>query len=283
MKNSRAMLMIGFSLLIGLVAVVLAARWISQQASLATTQVVVASRDIDLGSVLNPSMLQVTTWPSGSIPNGSVADLQSLDGRVIKTSILRGEPILDAKLAPVGTKGGLSAVINEGKRAITVKVNEVIGVAGFALPGNHVDVMVNTQDQSDKPISKIVLAHILVLAVAQEAGRDETKPKVVNAVTLEVTPEEAEKLDLARSIGNLSLVLRNQIDKDPILSVGMRRADLLKIAEAPPSALAKEEPKAEPKPVKKAVMRKPAPKAPEPLQKDHVEIIRGVQKSSVEI
>jgi pilus assembly protein CpaB len=283
MKNSRAMLMIGFSLLIGLVAVVLAARWISQQASLATTQVVVASRDIDLGSVLNPSMLQVTTWPSGSIPNGSVADLQSLDGRVIKTSILRGEPILDAKLAPVGTKGGLSAVINEGKRAITVKVNEVIGVAGFALPGNHVDVMVNTQDQSDKPISKIVLAHILVLAVAQEAGRDETKPKVVNAVTLEVTPEEAEKLDLARSIGNLSLVLRNQIDKDPILSVGMRRADLLKIAEAPVPASAKEEPKAEPKPVKKAVMRKPAPKAFEPPQKDHVEIIRGVQKSSVEI
>lgn len=283
MKNSRAMLMIGFSLLIGLVAVVLAARWISQQASLATTQVVVASRDIDLGSVLNPSMLQVTTWPSGSIPNGSVADLQSLDGRVIKTSILRGEPILDAKLAPVGTKGGLSAVISEGKRAITVKVNEVIGVAGFALPGNHVDVMVNTQDQSDKPISKIVLAHILVLAVAQEAGRDETKPKVVNAVTLEVTPEEAEKLDLARSIGNLSLVLRNQIDKDPILSVGMRKADLLKIAEAPLPAPAKEEPKAEPKPVKKAVMRKPAPKAPEPPQKDHVEIIRGVQKSSVEI
>lgn len=283
MKNSRAMLMIGFSLLIGLVAVVLAARWISQQASLATTQVVVASRDIDLGSVLNPSMLQVTTWPSGSIPNGSVADLQSLDGRVIKTSILRGEPILDAKLAPVGTKGGLSAVINEGKRAITVKVNEVIGVAGFALPGNHVDVMVNTQDQSDKPISKIVLAHILVLAVAQEAGRDETKPKVVNAVTLEVTPEEAEKLDLARSIGNLSLVLRNQIDKDPILSVGMRKADLLKIAEAPVPASAKEEPKAEPKPVKKAVMRKPAPKAFEPPQKDHVEIIRGVQKSSVEI
>ncbi|MGH8719392.1 MAG: Flp pilus assembly protein CpaB [Burkholderiales bacterium] len=281
MKNSRAILMIGFSLLIGLVAVVLAARWISQQASLATTQVVVASRDIDLGSVLNPSMLQVTTWPSGSIPSGAIADMQSLDGRVVKTSILRGEPILDAKLAPVGTKGGLSAVINEGRRAITVKVNEVIGVAGFALPGNYVDVMVNTQDQADKPISKIVLEKILVLAVAQEASRDETKPKVVNAVTLEVTPEEAEKLDLARSIGNLSLVLRNQIDKDPILSAGMRKADLLKIAEAPPPP-AKKEPKAEAKPVKKAVVRKPAAKPAEP-QKDHVEIIRGVQKSSVEI
>ncbi len=281
MKNTRAMLMIGFSLLIGLVAVVLDARWISQHASLATTQGVVASRDIDLGSVLNPSMLQVTTWPSGSIPNGAIADIQSLDGRVVKTSILRGEPLLDAKLAPVGTKGGLSAVINEGRRAITVKVNEVIGVAGFALPGNYVDVMVNTQDQADKPISKIVLEKIRVLAVAQEASRDETKPKVVNAVTLEVTPEEAEKLDLARSIGNLSLVLRNQIDKDPILSAGMRKADLLKIAEAPPPA-PKEEPKAEAKPVKRAVVRKPAAKLAEP-QKDHVEIIRGVQKSSVEI
>lgn len=282
MKNSRAIAMIGFSLLIGLVAVVLAARWISQQASLATTQVVVASRDVDLGSVLNPSMMQIVTWPSGSIPDGAINDLNTLDGRVVKTSVLRGEPLLEAKLAPVGTKGGLSAVINEGKRAITVKVNEVIGVAGFALPGNHVDVMVNTQDTADKPISKIVLEQILVLAVAQEASRDETKPKVVNAVTLEVTPEEAEKLDLARSIGNLSLVLRNQIDKDPILSVGMRKADLLKIAEAPPPP-AKEEPKVEAKPVKKAVVRKRAPAPAVEPKKDLVEIIRGVQKSSVEI
>ena len=138
-------------------------------------------------------------------------------------------------LAPPGTQGGLSAVVPEGKRAITVRVNDVVGVAGFALPGNFVDILVNTQDESmknqsaahDPSISKIVLERIMVLAVAQESSRDETKPKVVNAVTLEVTPEQAEKLDLARSVGTLSLVLRNQIDPDPSKTAGATKASLL--------------------------------------------------------
>lgn len=109
----------------------------------------------------------------------------------------------------------------------------MVGVAGFALPGNHVDVVVNTQgerpagSERDHSISKIVLEHILVLAVAQEVGRDETKPRVVNAVTLEVTPEQAEKIDLARSIGNLSLVLRNQGDLTPSGTLGATRDSLL--------------------------------------------------------
>ena len=110
----------------------------------------------------------------------------------------------------------------------------MIGVAGFALPGNYVDIIVNTQKEGEKTnqdqtISKIVLEKILVLAVAQEVGRDETKPRVVNAVTLEVTPEEAEKIDLARSVGSLSLVLRNQIDPNPIRTGGITKSELLSI------------------------------------------------------
>lgn len=136
-----------------------------------------------------------------------------LDSRVVKVNVVRGEPLMEAKLAPEGSAGGLSGVIAEGKRAITVRVNDVIGVAGFALPGNKVDILVNAKDEHTKPISKIVLEQILVLAVAQNLGRDETKAKLVDAVTLEVSPEQAEKLDLARSIGSLSLVLRNQVDK----------------------------------------------------------------------
>ena len=132
----------------------------------------------------------------------------------MRTSLARGEPVIESKLAPVGTKGGLSAVIADGSRAITVRVNDVVGVAGFALPGNYVDVIVNTQEQQGKTdgqsISKIVLEHILVLAVAQQVSRDDTAPKVVNAVTLEVTPDQAERLDLARSVGTLSLVLRKR-------------------------------------------------------------------------
>ena len=140
-------------------------------------------------------MLRMVTWPAGNVPPGAFIDLAALDGRVVKTSVTRGEPILEGKLAPVGTKGGLSAVVAEGKRAMTVRVNDVVGVAGFALPGNYVDIMVNTQNEGskrgdqDRAISKIVLERILVLAIAQESSRDETKPKVVNAVTLEVTPD----------------------------------------------------------------------------------------------
>ena len=110
----------------------------------------------------------------------------------------------------------------------------MIGVAGFALPGNYVDIIVSTQqDAGDRAfpqsrnISKIVLERILVLAVAQEVGRDETKPRVVNAVTLEVTPEQAENLDLARSVGSLSLVLRNQVDPQPGVTAGATKLTLL--------------------------------------------------------
>lgn len=273
MRSRRAYLMIGFSLVAGLLAVIFGARWVAGQAAMATQQVVVASRDLELGSVLDASMLQVVSWPASSVPAGSIGEIKALDTRVIRTSVSRGEPLLEAKLAPVGTKGGLSAVIGDGKRAITVKVNEVIGVAGFALPGNYVDVLANIHDDNNKPISKIVLEHILVLAVAQEAGRDETKPKVVSAVTVEVSPEQAEKLDLARSVGSLSLVLRNQVDKTAVSTSGVRQDDLLRVALVRPAMPL--ETKAAPAKVRRAVQARP--------DRSHVEVIRGVQKSSMEL
>ncbi len=243
MNNARALIMLLIATVAGLTAVVFAARWMTSQTSSATTKVVVAVSDINLGQRISPDFLKVADWPSNSVPPGAFSDMQKLDGRVLKESLLHGEPILEAKLSPVGTLGGLSAVINEGKRAITVRVNDVIGVAGFALPGNYVDIIVNTQKdnkdpttQRDQNISKIVLEKILVLAVAQEVGRDETKPKVVDAVTLEVSPEQAEKIDLARSIGTLSLVLRNQVDPQATDTVGATKASLLKMPAAAPAA-----------------------------------------------
>ena len=233
MKNVRALVMLLIAAVAGLGAVALASRWMLERSSGSTAKVAVASVDINLGQRLNPEFIKMIDWPSGSLPPGAFVDAQKLDGRVLKTSVLRGEPILDGKLTPLGTRGGLSAVIAEGHRAITVRVNDVIGVAGFALPGNYVDIIVSTQqDKSNKgntddSISKIVLEKILVLAVAQEVGRDETKPKVVNAVTLEVTPEQAEKLDLARSVGTLSLVLRNQVDTVVAPTVGVTKNTLL--------------------------------------------------------
>ena len=240
MKNTRAILMLLVALVAGAAAVVSASRWLLQQSSSSVRQVVVAANDLDLGQPLNGSQLKLVSWPTASVPPGAFEDLKALDGRVVRTSLQRGEPILDAKLAPVGTKGGLSAVINDGKRAITVRVNDVVGVAGFALPGNYVDVIVNTNEEAKNTqngnISKIVLEKILVLAVAQQVSRDDTQPKVVNAVTLEVTPDQAEKLDVARSVGTLSLVLRNQMDVADINTGGATKHTLLGRAEQPAPA-----------------------------------------------
>jgi len=235
MKNMRALAMLTVATIAALAAVLFASRWVQTQAA-PSTKVVVAATDINLGQRLTPEFVKLVDWPAGSIPTGAFTDLQKLDGRVLKTSAQRGEPLLEAKLAPVGTLGGLSAVIGEGKRAITVRVNDVIGVAGFALPGNYVDIIVNTQkdgnaaagEAQDRNISKIVLEKILVLAVAQEVGRDDTKPRVVNAVTLEVSPDQAEKIDLARSVGTLSLVLRNQVDNADDTTGGATKVSLLK-------------------------------------------------------
>ena len=281
MRNPKAVVMLVLSVIIGLGATVLAAGWISQQGQMASSKVVVAAGDIQLGTRLNPQMLKTVDWPSGIIPPGAMTKTEQLEDRVVKTSILRGEPILEAKLAPVGTKGGLSAVIPEGKRAMTVRVNDVIGVAGFALPGNYVDIVVNTQldaeGRGERQISKIVLEQILVLAVAQEANRDETKPRVVNAVTLELTPEQAEKLDLARSVGTLSLVLRNQIDKDGVETRGIMKPQLLAGDKVEPQPEKKE-----PKIVRAVAVKKKPAVVTVAATKDTVEIIKGVVKTKVE-
>lgn len=288
MKNTRAIIMILLSLVAGTVAVLLAARWVGQQAAQNTSLVVVATHDLDLGSPLTAAMMQDAPWPSGAIPAGSFKEAKKLEGRVVRSPVFKGEPILEPKLAPEGTKGGLPSVIQTGKRAISVKVNEVVGVAGFALPGSFVDVMISTTDGKEKAVSKIVLQRILVLAVAQEANRDETKPKVVNAVTLEVTPEEAEKIDLARSIGNLSLVLRNPFDRKDEETLGVRRDDLL-AREVLPHVASVSAPAsvATPRPVAIArapVATRPRPPVSSPVVNSpvSVEVIRGVQKANAE-
>ena len=222
--------MMALSMVLGLGVVLGAARWMSARAATANARVVVAAKDLPPGTRLGAEHLMLAHLPAGAPPappSGAYKDSKLLDSRVVNTSVLRGTPIVESKLAPPGSRGGLSAVIAEGKRAMTVKVNEVVGVAGFALPGNVVDVVLNTKGADAAPVSKIVLEQIMVLAIAQEASRDDAKPKVVSAVTLEVTPEQAEKLDLGRSIGTLSLVLRNQVDRLAVVTPGMRRTELL--------------------------------------------------------
>jgi pilus assembly protein CpaB len=279
MKNKRALILMAVAILFGLAAVVFASRWLLTQPGGANGRILVAGADISLGQRLAPEMFKLTEWPSGSLPKDAFTDPQQLNGRVLKSNLVMGEPVTGAKLAPVGTLGGLSALIAEGKRAITVRVNDVIGVAGFALPGNYVDIIVSTQkeavpgaDAREQSISKIVLERILVLAVAQEVNRDETKPKVVNAVTLEVTPEQAEKLDLARSVGTLSLALRNQVDPQSALTEGATKLTLLPHA-AP--VLPKPAPKPAPRPA--AAPRPVVVKTAAPVRRDCVSVLNGLR------
>lgn len=287
--RSRGLLMLFIAAIAGLAAVFLAARWMQGQGG-DQGRIAVANADIELGGRLSPEMIRMADWPSGSVPAGAFNEAAKLDGRVVLVSMQRGEPLTETRLAPIGTKGGLSAVVPQGKRAMTVRVNDVIGVAGFALPGTYVDVMVNTQGEGaqrgdrDRTISKIVLERILVLAVAQEADRDSTKPKVVNAVTLELTPHDAELIDLARSVGTLSLVLRNQTDpKATALGSGVTKAELLGMAALEPepakTIMAAPPP---PAPARRAAPRAAAVVAVAPLapakSTNCVEVIRGLSK-----
>ena len=314
MKHTRALIVLALALLAGLVSVSLAARWMSGHKA-GGMHIAVAAREIDLGTALDATAVTTLAWPGGSPPEGSFSDPAALHGRVLRTALARGEPILASKLAPVGARGGLAAAIGEGRRAITVRVNEVIGVAGFALPGNLVDVMVHTTVDDERrgngaPLSKIVLEGILVLAVAQEASRDETRPKVVNAVTLEVTPQQAELLDVARSVGNLSLVLRNPADRRAAATPGMGKTDLFAAADGKPAAAGVRTVSARPAsatprqaaratvpatPPRTAAQRAPSaaaaevaaaspdppPAVAEPTTR--IEVIRGVTRSSVEL
>jgi len=280
MRNSRAFVIIGVALVLALGAVVLAAKWMGEQGA-AGTHVVVAAADIGQGSRLATASVQLAEWPASALPAGAITDPKLLEGRVARSDIGRGEPVLESKLAPPGTLGGLSAVVSAGKRAMTVRVNDVVGVAGFALPGNYVDILVNLSQPAtdfggrEVSISKIVLERILVLAVAQDSVVDDTKPRVVNAVTLELAPDQVEKLDLARSIGSLSLVLRNQVDPQPANTGGATRESVLGL---PPA-------KAAPAPVAAAAPAAPpaAPRAERPAparQADGVMVIRGLGAAS---
>ncbi|MEJ7805180.1 MAG: Flp pilus assembly protein CpaB [Telluria sp.] len=287
MKNKRAFVMLAVAILFGIAAVALAWTWLQAQAKANSNRVVVATTDVGRGQRLTPEMLKLAERPAKDMPKGTFTDATLLSERVLKVNLAPGEIVTEAKLAPHGTLGGMSALISEGKRAITVRVNDVIGVAGFALPGNYVDVIVHTEREAPEgeriergtlSVSKIVLERILVLAVAQEVSRDETKPKVVNAVTLEVTPEQAENLDLARGVGTLSLALRNQVDATLPKTAGATKSTLLDELD---QIAAKHKPAPEVKKVV-AVRVRPAKVATAPApakRRDCVSVLNGLQTS----
>jgi pilus assembly protein CpaB len=235
MNKTRVILVIVVATLLALLASVGVYRYLSEkgrvaeEARLQTVGIVMAVVDIPIGSTINANQIAITAWPKAMYPKDSFADTKSVVGRGVRRDFLRGEPIVASKLVPTDKGGGLlSYIVPEGKRAFTIRVNEVVGVGGFIVPDTKVDVVLTTSPPggSDR-ISKIVLENMQVLAAGQIVEQKENKPITVNTVTLSVTPEEAEKLALASNDGVIQLVLRNFMDSDNVVTLGATKARVL--------------------------------------------------------
>ncbi|MBX6327387.1 MAG: Flp pilus assembly protein CpaB [Pseudolabrys sp.] len=215
--------MTGVAIVFGLLAVFVAQIWLNNQANkraqaiatdnkpVATQTIVVAKQPLRFGTELTASMLQEVPWPSKSVPAGAfakIADLLSGGRRVVLTAIEPNEPVLALKITGPGERATLSALVHKGMKAVTIRVNDVDGVGGFVMPGDHVDVVMTRQLDKGSAVSEVVLQNTRVLAIDQNADERIGKATVAKSVTLEVDTVQAQKLWLAASVGTLSLLLR---------------------------------------------------------------------------
>jgi pilus assembly protein CpaB len=267
MRRQRIWIALALAAVSGVAAGYLALNYLDRPllptpASAASTPVAVAARDLPLGTVLAREDVELVQWPSGAVPQSYATSAEEVVGRGLITQVAAGEPLLTSKLADKEAGGGLPIVIPEGMRAVSVRVNEVIAVAGFVVPGTRVDVLV-TVGQEEGVVTRVILQNVRTLAAGQMIQRDaEGKPVTVTVITLLVTPEEAEKLTLAATEGAIQLALRNTLDQEEVETAGIRKANLVREAEAP-----------RPVPV-----RRRRPSAPAP-PKYGVEVYNGTQRS----
>jgi pilus assembly protein CpaB len=221
--RKSTIVMIGFAVLFGLLAVFVAQTWLNGQAerrmkSLEANKkpinmrtLVVAAKPLRFGNEVTASQLREVDWPENALPKGAfakIADITSGGKRVALTAIEPNEPVLSAKITGPGQRATLSAMLRDGLKAVTVRVNDVDGVAGFVMPGDHVDIALTRQFDKTNATSEVVLQNVRVLAIDQNADERVEKPSVVKAVTIEADVVGAQKLSLAASVGTLSLMLR---------------------------------------------------------------------------
>jgi pilus assembly protein CpaB len=240
-----------------------------------TQGVVVASNDLSIGQELKQDDLQVISFPAGQAPEGAFAKPEEIVGRGLIVPLVKNEPILEAKLAPREAGVGLPPVIPEGMRAVSVRVNEVIGVAGYVLPGTRVDVVATASpnNQPGDTTSKVVLANVQVLTAGtrMEQDQEDGKPVQVTVVTLLVTPEQSERLALASTEAKIQLALRNPLDQGAPPTPGIRPAVLMGLAKGPAPRESSGTPKKAGQPVTMESYSAPVPT---------VEIIRGDKRST---
>jgi pilus assembly protein CpaB len=302
MRNKRFLIVMTGALVFGLLAAFSVSRYLSSaQANSNATKVAIAKVDIPLGTKIIPEQVGEVELQSNTIPDGAFESAEKLVGRVAIVNIAAREAITDTKLAPEGTEGGLTALIPEGYRAMTVKVDDAAGVSGFIQPGTLVDVVVvidPKENSNQDPISKVVLQNIKVLANAQniDKPKNEREATTVKAVTLQVTPEQAEKLALASNEGKLQLIMRNSTDQGDSQTTGVNKRSLLTGERAnpvpDPGSLKSEQPEPKPAPAPRRmrvmVDSVPAPvpavsaPAPPPAPRNSIEMIEAGKKRSVD-
>jgi pilus assembly protein CpaB len=302
MRNKRLIIALLAAVVFGLVAAVSVSQYLARAQAYTKNlnDVVVAKVEIPVGARIIAEHLTVAQFPRNVTPEGAFPTADKLIDRVAVVRISAKEPITESRLAPVGAAGGLSSVIPEGFRAMTVRVDDVVGISGFIMPGTLVDIVVVTQPPKasgqQEMISKIVLQNIKVLASGQNIDKpknDREVERAVRAVTLQVTPEQAEKLALASSEGRLQLVMRNSVDQGDEVTPGANKSSLLSGERAMPVP----EPGIGNKDNKPAapVTRRPRPRtpvtnsaakmtpvAPPASARPSVEVIEGSKKKNVD-
>jgi pilus assembly protein CpaB len=301
MRNKRLIIALLAAIGFGLIAAISVSRYLTsaQAYTRNLSNVVVARVEIPLGSRIAAEQLAVVQFPRNVLPDGTFQQVDDkLVGRVAVTRISVREPLTESRLAPVGAAGGLSSVIPDGYRAMTVKVDDVVGISGFIMPGTLVDIVVvidppEGSSQKDK-VSKIVLQNIKVLANGQnlDKPKNEKEAERVKAITLQVTPEQAEKLALASSEGKLQLVMRNSIDQGDEATPGANKNSLLtgERAQPVPEPGLGQKKATKPQTTQRARPR-PMPALnnalritpPEPVQpRPAIEVIEGAKKRNVD-
>jgi pilus assembly protein CpaB len=242
--RDRVGLLIALALASGLIAAILAFNFLRspsapdqfQRASAQSVPVVVAARDLAVGSSLVMEDVRVVDWPGDAIPAGYASSVTEVMGRGVMVPIRMNEPLLPEKLAGEDLGRGLTMLIPDGYRAMSVPVNDVVAVAGWVRPGTRVDVLVtlNSVRNQQEPVTQIVLQNVQVLGNDRSIQQNaEGEPQAIAVVTVLVTPEQAERLAMAESEGRLQLVLRGQIDLDTLETPGVRTSELLRMRGGP--------------------------------------------------
>jgi pilus assembly protein CpaB len=254
--RSKTLIMIGIAVVFGLAGVLIAQKWLDRQSSRlreaqtapkpAAAKVVVVAAPLRFGTELSPQHLREVAWPEGAVPKGAFGSIKEmLDGpkRVALMAMEEGEPVLKTKITGPGQRASLAAVIDPGMKALTVRVNDVNGVAGFVLPGERVDILLTRHADKEESFADVLLQNVKVLAADQSADERSEKPSVVKAVTLEVSTAQAQKLTLASTVGSLSLALRAAGMTEVEATQRVSLADLAQAdAKAPPAPVVAEAP-----------------------------------------